>query len=116
MIGGLFTTYASWRWVFVGEVLIVLVILALARRMKDTPPEKGVRLDLVGTGLSALGLGLIVFGILQVGEWGFVRPKPGAPEWLGLSPVIWLDARGRRGARGCSCAGRTGASSAARAR
>ena len=26
LIGGLFTTYASWRWVFVGEVLIVIAI------------------------------------------------------------------------------------------
>ena len=49
-----------------------------------------MRLDLVGTALSALGLGLIVFGILRSGTWGFVKPKPGAPEWLGLSPVIWL--------------------------
>src|SRR6476659_3377910 len=58
LIGGLFTTYASWRWVFVGEVLVVFVILALTRRMADTPPEEGARLDLVGTALSALGLGL----------------------------------------------------------
>ena len=90
VIGGLFTTYWSWRWVFAGEVLIVAVILLLARRMKDTPPEKGVKLDLVGTALSAGGLGLIVFGILRSGSWGFVQPKDGAPEWLGLSPVIWL--------------------------
>ncbi len=90
VIGGAFTTYASWRWVFAGEVLIVLVILALARRVNDTPAEKGVKLDLGGTALSALGLGLIVFGILRSGSWGFVQPKPDAPEWLGLSPVIWL--------------------------
>jgi MFS family permease len=90
LIGGLFTTYLSWRLVFVGEVVVVLVILALTRRMADTPPESGVRLDLVGTGLSALGLGLVVYGILRSGTWGFVQPKPEAPELLGLSPVVWL--------------------------
>src|SRR6266516_3682951 len=90
LIGGLFTTYLSWRWVFVGEVLIVLIILGLTRRIADTPAEEGARLDVVGTVLSALGLGLIVYGVLRSGTWGFVQPKAGAPAWLGLSPVIWL--------------------------
>ncbi len=90
LIGGLSTTYLSWRYVFVGEALIVIAIVLLARRIADTPPEKRVKLDLVGTGLSALGLALIVFGILRAGVWGFVQPKPGAPQWLGLSPSIWL--------------------------
>src|SRR4051812_4221343 len=90
LIGGLFTTYWSWRYVFVGEVLIIGVVLLLNRRTADTPKEEGARLDMVGTGLSALGLGLVVYGILRSGTWGFVQPKPGAPEWLGLSPVIWL--------------------------
>ncbi len=90
LIGGLFTTYLSWRWVFIGEVLLVLIILGLTRRIVDTPPEQGARLDLAGTALSALGLGLIVYGILRAGTWGFVQPKPGAPEWLRLSPTIWL--------------------------
>jgi MFS family permease len=90
LIGGLFTTYLSWRWVFAGEVIVVVIILALTRRMADTPAEKGVGLDLVGTGLSALGLGLVVYGILRAGTWGFVQPKPNAPQWLGLSAVVWL--------------------------
>ncbi|HEY1592648.1 MAG TPA: MFS transporter [Solirubrobacteraceae bacterium] len=94
LIGGLFTTYASWRWVFAGEVLIVLVILVLTRRMADGAAGERVRLDLVGTALSALGLGLIVFGILKSGTWGFVQPKEGAPQWLGLSPTIWLELAG----------------------
>jgi MFS family permease len=90
LIGGLFTTYLSWRLVFAGEVLVVIAILAMTRRMADTPPEPGARMDPVGTLLSALGLGLVVYGILRSGTWGFVRPKEEGPEWLGLSPVVWL--------------------------
>ena len=98
---------------FAGEVLVVLVILLLTRRMADTPAEEGVRLDLVGTALSALGLGLVVYGILRSGTWGFVQPKPEAPEWLGLSPVIWLILGWRRAcswlpAVGAPPVGRTG--------
>jgi MFS family permease len=90
LIGGLFTTYWSWRYVFVGEVLVIGVVLLLNQRTADTPKEEGARLDLVGTALSALGLGLIVYGILRSGTWGIVQPKPDAPTWLSLSPVIWL--------------------------
>ncbi len=90
LIGGLFTTYLSWRLVFVGEVLVVVAILFLTRRIADMPREEGVKLDLVGTALSATGLALVVFAVLRSGEWGFVQPKVGAPEWIGLSPVIWL--------------------------
>src|SRR2546423_1187968 len=40
--------------------------------------------------LEGVGAALILLGILRSGAWGFVQPKPGAPEWLGLSPAIWL--------------------------
>jgi MFS family permease len=90
IVGGLFTTYLSWRYVFAGEVLMVVAILLLARQVAPGPREEGVKLDLVGTALSALGLGLIVYGVLRAGTWGFIQPKPGAPKWIGLSPTIWL--------------------------
>jgi MFS family permease len=90
LIGGIATTYFSWRYVFVGEVLIVLVILALARRIQDAPAGTRPRLDLVGAVLSAAGLGLAVFGVLRSSVWGWVLPKPGGPAILGLSPTIVL--------------------------
>jgi MFS family permease len=90
LVGGLFTTYASWRWVFAGEVIMVIGILALTRRMADSPAVPGVHLDPVGTLLSAAGLGMIVYGVIRSGTWGFVQPKPDAPQWLGMSPVVWL--------------------------
>jgi MFS family permease len=90
LIGGIATTYFSWRYVFVGEVLVVLAILALARRVQDAPVLTRPRLDLAGAVLSAAGLGLAVFGVLRSSVWGWVLPKPGGPAILGLSPTIVL--------------------------
>ena len=90
LIGGLFTTYLSWRLVFAGEVLVVIGILVLARRIADEPPGKRPRIDLVGVVLSAAGLGLAVFGVLRSSVWGWVLPKPDAPSLFGISAVLWF--------------------------
>jgi EmrB/QacA subfamily drug resistance transporter len=90
LIGGFCTTYFSWRWVFAGEVVIVLAILVLTRKIADAPAEQRTRLDVVGAVLSALGLGLLVFGVLRSSVWGWIQPKSGGPSWAGLSPTVWL--------------------------
>jgi EmrB/QacA subfamily drug resistance transporter len=90
LIGGAVTTFASWRWVFVGEVAIVAVILVFVRRIEDPAPEVSSSFDLVGAVLSIVGLSLTVFGVLRSGVWGWVRPKTGGPQILGVSPVVWL--------------------------
>ena len=90
LIGGFATTYFSWRWVFAGEVVLVLLILLLARRIVDSPAGERPRLDIVGAALSALGLAMFVFGILRSGEWGWIQPRAGGPSWAGFSPTIWL--------------------------
>ncbi|MFF4130899.1 MFS transporter [Streptomyces mirabilis] len=90
LIGGFAATYLSWRWVFAGEVLVVTGILLLARRLADVSSGKRPHIDLVGTVLSALGIGTFVYGVLRSDEWGWFRPKPDAPAWLGVSLVVWL--------------------------
>ncbi|WP_404387325.1 MFS transporter [Humibacillus xanthopallidus] len=89
LIGGAVTTFFSWRYVFLGEVVIVLVILLFLRKMADVPPAPA-KIDYVGSLLSVIGLGSIVYGVLRTSEWGWVAPKPGAPTILGASPSIWL--------------------------
>jgi MFS family permease len=89
LLGGAATTYGSWRWVFFGEVGVVLVILALSRRVADAPPEGPAKLDLVGTLLSVVGLGTAVYGVLRSSEWGWLLPKEGGPSLFGLSPTFW---------------------------
>ena len=76
LIGGWVTTNYTWRLVFVGEVAIVLVILAMRKRLHPSPKTAPVpHLDVVGAVLSASGLGLVVFGVLQSGAWGWIRPR-----------------------------------------
>lgn len=90
LIGGAVTTWWTWRLVFAGEVVIVLVILVAARRIVDVAPEERKHLDVVGILLSAAGLGMAVYGVLRSGEWGWVLPRSGAPDVLGLSLTSWL--------------------------
>ena len=95
LIGGLCTTYASWRLVFFGEVVLVIGILALSKKIADAPAEgHHHHLDLISTLLSVVGLGMAVFGVLRSSEWGWVVPKPGGPAILGISPTFWLIAAG----------------------
>ncbi|MBZ5736949.1 MFS transporter [Nocardioides mangrovi] len=89
LIGGAVTTYWTWRLVFAGEVVVVVGILLLTRRIHDAGPSGRVRLDGVGVLLSALGLGLSVYGVLRSGDWGWVQAKPGAPDLWGVSATLW---------------------------
>jgi len=91
IVGGWATTVLSWRVVFVGEVILVLIILVLARYVSDAPREgRKPSLDVVGSALSALGLGAIVLGILMSSTWGFVQPKDSPIEPLGFSLTIYV--------------------------
>lgn len=91
IVGGWATTEVTWRVVFVGEVVLVLVILALSGRVVDavrTGPRP--RLDGVGTALSALGLGTIVLAVLFASSWGWLVPRqsPVEPFGLALTPFV----------------------------
>jgi EmrB/QacA subfamily drug resistance transporter len=95
IIGGFVTAYFSWRWVFAAEVVIAAAILIGSRVVHDVPADDRPRVDLVGAVLSAAGLGLVVFGVLQSGSWGWAQPRipdgPDAtPQLGGISAVTWL--------------------------
>jgi EmrB/QacA subfamily drug resistance transporter len=107
IVGGWATTELSWRVVFVGEVVIVAAILVVVRALRE-PPATGTRprLDVIGSVLSALGLGIVVYGALRASTWGWVAPENSPVEPLGfaLTPfvllagavVLWLFVRWQR--------------------
>ena len=95
ILGGWATTELSWRVVFVGEVVLVLIILAMTRLIKDAVrPGAKPKLDLVGTALSASGLGLIVLGVLQSSTWGWIAPKDSPVEPFGFALTLFVIAGG----------------------
>jgi MFS family permease len=101
LIGGFVTSAWTWRVVFAGETVVVLGILLFGvRRIQDGPASERHPLDVVGAALSALGLGLAVFGILKSSQWGLVTPSGALTingteiTPLGLSIVPYLIAGG----------------------
>ena len=74
-LGGFLSTYASWRWIFLINVPLGLVGLALARRLvPDVRGPYAARLDWRGFVLIAVGVAALVVGIEAIGSADPDRP------------------------------------------
>ena len=96
LLGGVMTTYLSWRYVFVAETVVMVAVLFAAKLIRDVPRDPEVRIDPLSVVASAGGLSLIVYGVLQSKTWGWLKPQH-PPELggdeiapLGVSPVAYL--------------------------
>jgi MFS family permease len=73
LLGGLITYAISWRAAFVFQALVIGVIVVLARRIADPrPPDPSVSFDTLGAVLSAVGLVLVVLGIMAADDNGWL--------------------------------------------
>jgi len=91
ILGGWVTTDFTWRLVFLGEVIVAIGILFGTKLLRE--PERGPgkpTLDWVGSVLSASGLAVLVFGVLQASNWGWLRPSnsPITPFGFSLTPFV----------------------------
>ncbi len=98
LLGGFVTTYLSWRVGFLLEAVVIAVVLSQIGLLKDVPYTGDRHADVVGAGLSVVGMGGVVLGILVWQEGG---------EYVGLLIAIgavalwalarWLVRRHREG-------------------
>ncbi len=98
LLGGFITTYLSWRIAFLLEDVVILVVLSGLRLVRDVPYTGPRHVDVVGAGLSIVGMGGIVLGILvwqEGGEAVAALLLLGAAAMAGL--VYWLLRRKRLG-------------------
>src|SRR5271155_781916 len=82
-LGGFITTYASWHWIFLINVPIGIIGVAMATRyIPDLPVAQPPPFDFVGFVLSGLGIGGLAFGVFVFGV--AVLPKaPGSAPFFG---------------------------------
>jgi EmrB/QacA subfamily drug resistance transporter len=76
LAGGALVDAGSWRWVFAINVVPVAATLAvLARVAKEAHPTSRKPIDLVGAGLCAVGLGGIIFALIEQPTRGWSAPS-----------------------------------------
>jgi EmrB/QacA subfamily drug resistance transporter len=74
VLGGWLIQAGSWRWVFWINIPIAVVTLGIVWRRVPESRVPGPRLDLGGAGLATVGLGSLVFGLLEAPRLGFGHP------------------------------------------
>jgi EmrB/QacA subfamily drug resistance transporter len=76
LVAGLILNVASWRWIFVINLPLVLTCLWLIRRAvpATSPAAAGRRVDVVGAVLGVLGLGGAVFALIEQPRLGWSSP------------------------------------------
>ncbi|MFC4032362.1 MFS transporter [Streptomyces polygonati] len=72
VLGGVLTGVVSWRWAFLINVPIGLIVLAvLPLVVKESRAERSSKLDLPGAVTVSLGLASLIYGISTLGEKGW---------------------------------------------
>ncbi len=101
IVGGIFTTYLTWRLVFASELIFVAVILIFRHYLTESKPTlKWKDLDILGALLSIVSLVLIVLGILLLTKpqnWEYVTVLIVSGSILFIIFLLWQRRRINKG-------------------
>jgi EmrB/QacA subfamily drug resistance transporter len=75
-VGGWLVDHASWRWVFLLNLPLVLLALGFLRRVPETrSARRSLSLDVVGALLAVLGLGAVIYALTEGPSEGWSSPR-----------------------------------------
>ena len=90
-VGGLLVTWADWRWIFLINLPIGLVVLALGVVVLPLPAARArVSFDVVGVGIASAGLVCLTYGLVEGQRygWGTVWSWVTIPRLLALGLLL----------------------------
>ncbi|HVU74787.1 MAG TPA: MFS transporter [Mycobacteriales bacterium] len=96
VLGGWLVQSASWRWVFIINAPLAVVVVWLARGIPETEvdPRGATGLDALGAALAAIGLGGAVFGLTEgpARHWPALDVALLVAGVLVLAAFVWREA------------------------
>jgi EmrB/QacA subfamily drug resistance transporter len=100
--GGWLIEHASWRWIFFINLPLAAVVLAITwwRVPESRDESAGERVDILGAATATLGLGGVVYGLVESGARGFQDLRVAASLSVGaVLLVLFVVIERRRGSR-----------------
>jgi EmrB/QacA subfamily drug resistance transporter len=76
-LGGVFSEYASWRWIFFVNIPLCLIAAAtIGLRFRERVDRRRPRIDYAGAGVLTVALTLLILGLLEGGQaWAWGSPQ-----------------------------------------
>ncbi|MBA2441217.1 MAG: MFS transporter [Rubrobacter sp.] len=89
VLGGFLIEVLSWRWIFFVNIPVAVAVLAITlTRVPESRDEEARRLDIPGGVLATVGLGGLVFGLIESSSLGFSDPLVVASLVVGVGALI----------------------------
>ncbi len=97
-LGSVLIRLGSWRWVFLINVPICLLVLVLGKRVfrESRNPDANGRIDLLGVPIGTAGVALVMLAIVQSEIWGILSPRVLGLAAVGLALLALLVVRSNR--------------------
>ena len=98
VLGGWLVQHFSWRWVFFINLPIAVAVIAISFLFvpESCGESSNRKLDIPGAFLITLGLGLLVFGMIEAPSRGWTNPVAWATATVGVLATaifLWREAR-----------------------
>ncbi len=88
LVGGLLVDLVSWRLVFAINVMPIVIALIFAAKLELKEERAETRFDTLGAVLGAVGLGGVVYALIEQGNYGWSSPSIWGSFGIGVIALL----------------------------